>query len=136
MIELSALLGQDAISLNSATKAGTVTGIGLIGDRISSVELSDTTIPAEAVRSFEGDVLTFDDTTTTTTPSGPTGDPRGSKILDINGDAHGVIVDLTITAGGRIETITVSDGRTLPGNRLRAIGTYAAIVTAGEPLRQ
>lgn len=133
MIELSTLLGQDAISLNSATKTGTVTGIGLTGNRISSVELSDTTIPADAVRSFEGDVLTFDDNTAPTTPATPAGDPRGSKILDMNGDIIGVIADLTITADGTIDSIIVSSGQALAGDRLRAIGTYAAIVAASEP---
>jgi hypothetical protein len=30
------------------------------GDRIVAVELSDSVIPADAVRSFEGDELTYD----------------------------------------------------------------------------
>lgn len=34
------------------------------GDRIVAVELSDSVIPADAVRSFEGDELTYDKKTT------------------------------------------------------------------------
>lgn len=144
MIALSDLIGQDAVVLRTAEKTGTVTGIGVDGDRVVSVGLSGTTIPAAAVRNFEGDVLTYDDALADDTladdagaagsaPVRPASDPRGSKVLDLHGDAIGVIDDLEITADGVVATILLAGGATLPGSRLRAIGSYAAIVTAELP---
>ena len=60
MILLPALLGQGAVSLRTAATNGTVKAIRIQGRCVTHVELSNTTIPASAVRSFEGDVLTYD----------------------------------------------------------------------------
>ena len=89
MILLSELLGQDAVSLRTAETTGNVQGVRLQGNRISHVELTTTTIPATAVRSFEGDVLTYDHDDVPLVEKIPTGDPRKTLILDADGDAHG-----------------------------------------------
>lgn len=134
MIALSDLLGQDAIALGTAAKTGTVKGVVIRGDRIVGVELSEMTIEASTVRSFEGDVLTYDDSTAPTEGDrAGSADPRGALVLDMNGDGLGTIKDLTITADGHIDTIVMNDDSTVPGARLRAIGTYAAIVGVDLP---
>lgn len=134
MILLSQLLGQRAIALGSAATTGTVKGIGLQGDQIVLVQLTDEVIPAAAVRSFEGDVLTYDETNAA--PQDTTVallDPRGSRVLDMNGDGFGQIDDLSITESGKIDSILLSTGDAVPGSRLRAIGSYAAVLTVDLP---
>ena len=128
MIKLSELTGQQAVSLRTAEKTGSVRKIAVEGNHIVAVELSDSTIPASAVRSFEGDVLTYDDQQTVDDGL-VTIDPRGMRVLDMHGDLLGTIGDLSITADGTIDTIHLSDGQAVPGARLRAIGTYAAVLT-------
>lgn len=132
MIQLSQLIGQRAVSLRTAETTGTVKGIGLAGNRVGSVELSDMTIPASAVRSFEGDVLTYDDHGDSNMGP-PAVDPRGMRVLDMHGDQLGMIEDLTLTADGVVETIVLVDGQVLPGSRLRAVGSYAAILSIDLP---
>jgi sporulation protein YlmC with PRC-barrel domain len=132
VIRLSRLVGQDAIALRTAAKTGTVKGIGLDGNRNVSVALSDATIPAAAVRSFEGDVLTYDDDHLADVSPVRTDDPRGAHVLDMHGDGLGAIEDLIISADGVIETIVLTDTQTIEGARLRAIGSYA-IVTVEPP---
>ncbi|MEP7114394.1 MAG: hypothetical protein ABI862_14100 [Ilumatobacteraceae bacterium] len=131
MIRLTDLVGQDAVSLATAEKAGTVKGVIVSGNRIIGVELSDLTIPASAVRSFEGDVLTYD--TTAAVEPGTGRNPIGMRVLDVHGDEHGTIDDLHISANGTIETIILNDGQTINGGRLHAIGSYAAILAAELP---
>jgi hypothetical protein len=134
MIRLSQLMGQQAVALGNAATTGTVKGIGLEGDQIVLVQVSDQVISAEAVRSFEGDVLTYDETSADEPPPGVTLlDPRGSRVLDMNGDGHGQIDDLSITETGRIDSILLSTGDSMPGSRLRAIGTYAAVLNVDLP---
>jgi len=133
-MQLSNLLGQDAIALGTAERVGTVKGIGIEGSRIVSVQLSDTTISATAVRSFEGQVLTFDETVGNAGLSPvATGDPRGRLVLDTNGDGLGSIVDLVLTGDGDVETVVLTDDRTVPGPRLKVIGSFAAIVGGDLP---
>jgi uncharacterized protein YrrD len=135
MINLSDLLGQDAVSLRTAAKTGTVKSIAIEGNRVVAVELTHMTIPARAVRSFEGDVLTYDDNVASRTDSSPmpSRDPRGSLVLDMHGDGVGTIHDLAIAADGTIETIILDDGSSLPGSRLRAVGSFAAILSNDLP---
>jgi hypothetical protein len=133
MIRLSALIGQNAVALASAQTTGTVTGIVLEGSRIVAVQLSGSTIPAEAVRSFEGDVLTYDERTIITHGSTNDGDPRSKRVLDMHGDQIGVIADLGISADGTVETIELTSGDAVPGARLRAVGTYAAVLNVDLP---
>jgi uncharacterized protein YrrD len=130
VIKLSDLLGQDAVSLQTAAKNGTVKGVGIRGSQIVTVELTDRVIPATAVRSFEGDVLTYDETPGDAAADGPAGsDPRGSLVLDVHGDGLGTIRDVTITSSGQIDSLLLSDDVTIAGDRLRAIGSFAAIVS-------
>lgn len=50
-------------------------------------------------------------------------------------DEIGSIADLEISADGRVETIVLTDANTVAGGRLRAIGSYAAILNVDFPLR-
>ena len=134
MIRLSQLLGQDAVALGTAARTGTVKGIGIDGSRIVNVQLSDMTIAATSVRSFEGYVLTYYETKSTAVPMDAASlDPRGTRALDMQGDEIGRIDDLLITEAGVIETIVLDNGTSLAGSRLRAIGTYAAILSIDLP---
>ncbi len=134
MTLLSKLIGRDAIALSSAVTTGTVTGIALDGDHIVNVKLSDTTIDAGAVRSFAGDVLTYDDLFANHSGGGSAAtDPRGTRVIDMHGDLLGVIADLTLSGAGRVENIVLDTGDTVAGERLRVIGSYAAIITVDLP---
>ena len=62
MIHLSALIGQQAIALGTAATTGSVKGVAIDHDRIVGVQVGDELIASGAVRSFEGDVLTYDET--------------------------------------------------------------------------
>ena len=129
MILLSALIGQEAIALGTATKNGTVTSVATAADLIVAVGLSDRSIRADAVRSFEGDVLTYDESSADVQTD--CSDPRGRTVLDTSGDAHGTLTDLQIAEDGRIETLVMNDGTTIEGNRLLAIGDYVVVSRVG-----
>jgi hypothetical protein len=60
-------------------------------------------------------------------------DPRGLPVLDMHGDLLGALADLTITHDGMVDTISLHDGGSLSGARLRVIGSYAAIVSIEAP---
>ena len=128
MILLSQLLGQDSVSLRTAATTGKVKGVRIAGNRITHVELTPTTIPAAAVRSFEGDVLTYDHDDVPLIEAIPTGDPRKRMVLDTDGDAHGTIVDLELESDGSVSTVITSENERLDGSRLLVIGDFAAIV--------
>ena len=130
MILLSELLGQDTVSLRTAATTGKVKAIRIERNKISHVELSHTTIPAAAVRSFEGDVLTYDHDDVEPVQKPVTSDPRKKLLIDCDGNAHGTITDLTIAADGTIERITASGDEQIAGSRLLAVGPYAAIISA------
>lgn len=134
MIQLSALIGHDAIDVSTATSAGKVTGIGLATNRIVSVGIGGDWFDAAAIRGFAGDVVTFESSPGTPGGSKPTqADARGSKVLDAHGDLLGTIADLTITDDGTIDTIQLVGGHSLHGSRLQVIGSHAAIVSAERP---
>ncbi len=135
MIRLSELIGQKAIALGTAETTGTVKGVGIDGNQIVCVQLSDSVVPAGAVRSFEGDVLTYDEQAEggSGNVAAYTLDPRGSRVLDMNGDGFGHIDDLLLTETGEIDTILLDTGDSLPGSRLRAIGSYAAVLNVDLP---
>ena len=46
----------------------------------------------------------------------------------MNGDALGTISDLGIAADGAVDSIVLDSGATLTGRRLRAVGSYAAVI--------
>ena len=133
MILLSELLGQDAISLNSAETEGVVKGVRIEGQHITDVGLSKRVIRAAAVRSFEGEALTFDDAPNPDTDEVKTLDPRGLLILDMEGNSLGNISDLRINADGMVQTILSEDDE-IDGSRLVVIGSYAALCRAAVPL--
>lgn len=61
MIDIARLFEQPAISLRDAETTGTVKGVQFQRNRISFIEIGNgPPIPADAVRSFEGDALTYD----------------------------------------------------------------------------
>ena len=132
MIRLHDLIGQQAISLATAERTGTVKGIVLDGNRIIGVDVGDSIINTSAVRTFEGDVLTYD-TDTPFAVDKPATNPAGNRVLDTHGDQLGSIADLEITASGEVETVVLDNGERISGERLRAIGGYAAIVSADVP---
>lgn len=71
MIDISQLFGQPAVSLASSERTGTVKGLRFEGNRILSVDIGDgRTIPTEAVKSFEGEALTYTGEAVTPPPSG------------------------------------------------------------------
>jgi hypothetical protein len=131
MILLSQLIGQQAISLTTAEKSGKVKGIVLKGNRVAAVQIDDVTIPADAVRSFEGDVLTYDSAVETTERAGI--NPIGRLVLDHLGDGIGAIRDLQIGADGTVEMVLLDSGDQLNGARLEAVGNFAAIVGSDFP---
>lgn len=134
MILLSRLIGQDAVGLQSAERHGSVKGIGISGRRVASVSLSGGTIDSAAVRSFEGDVVTYDEQKAGDGDSLPPAvDPRGRLVLDMHGDAVGKISDVAITADGEIDSLILDNGSSVPGSRLQAIGSYAAVLNVDLP---
>lgn len=67
MINVANILGQRAISLGDAESTGKVTGIRFEGNRIAFVEITGgRLIPAAAVKTFEGDTLTYEQSTSPT----------------------------------------------------------------------
>ena len=131
MILLSDLLGQKSLALGSAESTGSVKGIAVDGPRVSKLRVGDKVIDADAVRSFEGDVLTYDESRGY--GDSPTIDPRGILVLDMHGDSCGHLADLGLAADGEIETLVLDSGDTLPGSRLRVIGSYAAVLGVDLP---
>lgn len=130
MTLLSELIGRETLGLGTATSAGTVTAIGLDKNHITLVEAARRMISSSAVRSYDGDVLTFDEQAPPPQVGSrrPT-DPRGSRVIDQHGNGLGEIEDMTISADGVIEVITLTSHDTVLGARLLAIGEYAAIVS-------
>lgn len=132
MIQLSALIGHVALDASTATSMGTISGVGLVADRIVSVEIGGECVDAASVHGFGGDVVTYDPIAGAHGgPQPPAIDPRGSRVLDLHGDLLGTISDLTITDAGVVSAILLRDGHTLAGDRLQVIGSYAAIVSCG-----
>jgi hypothetical protein len=132
VIRLSQLLGQRAVALADAERAGMVRGVVVRGGNVVAVDIGDHVVPSSAIRAFEGDVVTFDD-------HEPIDEELarwataviGKPVLTHAGDGLGDVVDLHLDNSGRVEAVILAD-RTLPGDRLEVIGSYAAIV-ADEP---
>lgn len=134
MIQLSDLIGHSGIDLSTATSTGTVTGIGLVANRIVSVGIGGECVDAGAVRGFDADVVTYELVAGVHGGAQPVPtDPRGSRVLDMRGDLLGTISDLMITNEGIIDAIVMHDGHSLQGSRLQVIGSYAAIVSTEVP---
>jgi len=128
VIRLSALLRQPAVSLADAEQVGAVDAIAVRRGRIVAVGVGKLVVPASAVRTFEGDTLTFDPFSSTAVESErPITGVVGHLVLSRKGDDLGRLVDLDIEADGTIALVELPD-RTWPGDRLAVIGSYAAIV--------
>lgn len=128
---LSDLLGQQSLALGTAESTGQVKAVAIDGHQLTRVRVGDKVIDAGAVRNFEGDVLTYDESLGF--DESPTSDPRGIVVLDMNGDGCGHLADLGIGPSGEIETIVLDTGDTVPGSRLMVIGSYAAVLGVDLP---
>jgi hypothetical protein len=132
VIRLSQLMGQRAVSLADAERAGTVRGVVVRGGKVVGVDIGDYVVPSGAIRAFEGDVVTFDDHEPVDAELAQRATTViGKPVLTHAGDGLGAVVDLHLDTSGRVEAVELAD-RTLPGDRLEVIGSYAAIV-ADEP---
>ena len=128
MIRLTQLIGQPTISLADAEQTGRVKGVVVEGDRIVGVHNGDGLVDASAIRSFEGDAVTYDGLPRQVPEHADS--PLGRRVLDDDGDELGSLADAELDADGTIALILLDDGRTVPGVALRAIGSYAVIVAA------
>lgn len=128
MTRLTQLLGQPTISLANAEQTGRVDGVEVSRGRVTGLRTRDGLVEASAIRSFEGDAVTYDGVVATV--EGKADSPIGRRVLDEDGDELGRMADLEITADGTVTTVLLNDGRTIAGSALRAIGSYAAIVAA------
>jgi hypothetical protein len=132
VIRLSQLLGQRAVALADAERAGMVRGVVVRGGNVVAVDIGDHVVPSSAIRAFEGDVVTFDDHEPIDEALARRATAViGKPVLTHAGDGLGDVVDLHLDNSGRVEAVILAD-RTLPGDRLEVIGSYAAIV-ADEP---
>ena len=128
MIRLSDLLGQPTVSLTDAETTGAVRGIVTDADRIVAVHNGQGLIDAAAIRSFEGDAVTYDGDPRAADRSADS--PLGRRVLDTDGDELGQLADLHIDPTGRVDVVVLGDGRTVAGAALRVIGSYAVILAA------
>ncbi len=139
MIRLSQLMGQRAVALADAERAGTVRGVVVRGGNVVAVDIGDHVVPSSAIRAFEGDVVTFDDHEPVDEELARRATAViGKPVLTHAGDGLGDVVDLHLDTSGRVVAVVLAD-RTLAGDRLEVIGSYAAIVAdeppaAGAPL--
>jgi sporulation protein YlmC with PRC-barrel domain len=132
MIRLSQLMGQRAVALADAERAGTVQGVVVRGGQVLAVDIGDHVVPSSAIRTFEGDVITFDDHEPVDENLAQRATTViGKPVLTHAGDGLGNVLDLHLDNSGRVEAVELAD-RTLPGDQLEVIGSYAAIV-ADEP---
>jgi sporulation protein YlmC with PRC-barrel domain len=128
MIRLTQLIGQPVVSLSDAERTGRVKGVVLVGDRIVGVHDGHGIVDASAIRSFEGDAVTYEGALGE--KSDDADSPLGRRVLDDDGDELGRLADLEVDASGRVDTIILDDGRTVAGAALRVVGSYAVIVHA------
>jgi sporulation protein YlmC with PRC-barrel domain len=128
MIRLTQLLGQPVVCLTDAERTGRVKGVVVVGDHVVGVHDGRGIVDASAIRSFEGDAVTYEGAVGE--KSDDADSPIGRRVLDDDGDELGKLADLELDASGRVDTIILHDGRTVAGSALRAIGSYAVIVHA------
>jgi len=107
VIDIVRLFGQPAISLRDAETTGTVKGVRFQRNRVSFIDIgTGRPIPAGAVRSFEGDALTYDvedERSTATTgmvaAEAPVDEPIGARE---RGDAEQADASRDLIAGERL----------------------------------
>jgi hypothetical protein len=133
VIRLSQLLGQPAVDLASAERVGTVVAVAVRDGRITAVDVEAEVVAAAAVRTFEGDTVTFGAHEALDRDAVPgLGRIIGWRTLDGAGDGLGAIVDLDLDDRGLLETVELP-GRTVPGRWLRSVGSYAAMIIESSP---
>ena len=133
MIRFTAVIGQPAVALDDARQIGTVDGAVVRDGRVVALTVKGTIIPGSAVRTFEGDAVTFEPySNVDDTLAAAAGPVVGRIVLTPSGDGLGPLVDLDLDATGGVEAVELAD-RTIPGSHLRVIGSFAAIVTEDEP---
>ena len=113
MTRLSQLIGQPTISLADAEQRGRVEGVQLERGRVMGLRTSEGLVETSAIRTFEGDAVTYDGAATAVDEKADS--PLGRRVLTEDGDELGRLADLDITDDG---------------TALRAIGSYAVIVAA------
>jgi PRC-barrel domain len=128
MIRLTQLMGQRTISLADAEHTGKVAGVRIKDSRVVGVHTGDGLVDASEIRSFEGDAITHDGNPRPVDQKADS--PLGRRVLDEDGDELGRLADLDIEADGTVTLVALDDGRTIEGQALRAIGSYAVIVAA------
>jgi len=127
MITASQLIGQPAISLADAEHTGKVKGLQFSGNRIVGVEVGKRIIPADAVRTFEGDAITYDDSGAESI-EGWSGNPIGKMLLSSEGDSLGSIAELHLDSRGVVQTIVADNNQSFGGDQLLGLGSFAAVI--------
>jgi len=128
MTRLSQLIGQPTISLADAEQSGRVEGVQIEQGRVTGLRTSDGLVDTSAIRTFEGDAITYDGSPTAVDSKADS--PIGRRVLDEDGDELGRLADLDITDDGTVTSVLLDDGRGLEGSALQVIGSYAVIVAA------
>lgn len=131
MTRLSQLIGQPTISLDNAENTGRVEGVEIAMGRVIGVRTSDGLVPSSAIRTYEGDAVTYDGSPAALgVDAGKADSPIGRRVLDEEGDELGRLADLEIEPDGGVATILLEDGRSVSGAALKVVGSYAVIVAA------
>lgn len=126
MTRLSDLMGQPTISLDDAERGGSVEGVELASGRVTGLRTRASLIDVASIRTFEGDAVTYDGA-----PQPVQGDnvsPLGHRVLTVDGEELGRLVDLDIAEDGTITSILLDNGGGLDGGALQVVGSYAVIV--------
>ncbi len=136
MTTLSCVIGQTALALEDASEHGEVTRVAVSSGRINAVETDDhVTVPASAIVSFEGDMLTYRSAGLTTESLSDQSEFHWSKVLGLvalveTGEGLGEVADVDLTADGSITSLIMTNGPSIRGDRVLAAGSYAVIVSA------
>ena len=128
MTRLSQLIGQPTISLADAEQRGRVEGVQVERGRVMGLRTSEGLVETSAIRTFEGDAVTYDGAATAVDEKADS--PLGRRVLTEDGDELGRLADLDISDDGTVTSVMLDDGRGVDGSALRAIGSYAVIVAA------
>ncbi len=128
MTRLSQLIGQPTISLADAEQSGRVEGVEIERGRVTGLRTSDGLVETSAIRTFEGDAVTYDGTPTAIDSEADS--PLGRRVLSEDGDELGRLADLDIADDGTVTSMMLEDGRGIEGSALQVIGSYAVIVAA------
>ncbi|MET0919958.1 MAG: PRC-barrel domain-containing protein [Acidimicrobiia bacterium] len=142
MSSLSALIGQDVIARDTATRLGTADGVVVDAEtrRIVAVQLgtkkSSRFVSWEQIRGIGTDAVIIESADAPHDADGPLearaagghASMLGKLVLDDDGDALGTVDDVAFNEStGTVDGVRVAD-RDLDGDRLLGIGSYAVVV--------